>query len=779
MGHADSAQANHAGGMEAMSIDMNPAASPPNTATSLGSRENSARINENDIRDADEDVVDGIIIDITATDIPTSNPMDGYQYTLNYGTPPADKLCVIAHDSNGLLRSNPGSQVVDTSDDTQPPDCDGNWNSIAYDFGPGVKESGSGFLGRLTLTTQSDVIGGVYTLTLTNAAHYNNSTILPADAVNNATICINQSCDLGSTDLKVNSVTTTSAGSAGVNSAFDVFIDASLHNNGPATTVLADITVALNLPPDCQTVVGNNVHVIQDTILIVSTTSNIPQQTFSVACTEPGTHTLSGTVSIAEDDPTVIEHELGNNSDTSPVSKSIIGSSNIVTTKADSADPVTIGTNFQYTIRAKNNGPDPARGLVITDLLPNPADGDGRGDTTFVDAILGFDYDGDGIPDFTGAACEPGFVGAQPNPIPPPATSNSMVRCSITPTRTTSLPVNGSVFVTVTVTEAAAGGATNINIARASFENGFGEDSPSVDPDQTNEPDCAGIVTTQANLGCETTVAGGDSDRDGIGDAVDNCPNMANPNQQNSDGDALGDPCDNCPLVTNPAQTNFDGDSAGDACDTDDDNDGVYDVDEGPCGGNPIDVGRRPERIDGNFQGTDDDGDTEIDEPLPAGASDFDCDGDGWKGSQEILIFSAPNNANDQDPCGNNGWAADLDPDNRLNIGDLNSFTTPNRPNASHPYADSHGAFNKFGHPLDDANNGTGMPPPDGLADPLMARWSLDTVGAGIIDIGDLNAINPAVLAATARPPMFFGMPAFFADADGPGQLQTAECPWP
>ncbi|MCY2960271.1 MAG: thrombospondin type 3 repeat-containing protein, partial [Planctomycetota bacterium] len=40
--------------------------------------------------------------------------------------------------------------------------------------------------------------------------------------------------------------------------------------------------------------------------------------------------------------------------------------------------------------------------------------------------------------------------------------------------------------------------------------------------------------------------AGPDSDGDGVTDAVDNCPSVANTNQANADGDASGDACDTC-----------------------------------------------------------------------------------------------------------------------------------------------------------------------------------------------------------------------------------------
>ena len=58
-----------------------------------------------------------------------------------------------------------------------------------------------------------------------------------------------------------------------------------------------------------------------------------------------------------------------------------------------------------------------------------------------------------------------------------------------------------------------------------------------------------------------------DSDGDGIGDDVDNCPLVANNDQANGDGDSFGDVCDNCPTMDNEDQANSDGDSLGDVCD--------------------------------------------------------------------------------------------------------------------------------------------------------------------------------------------------------------------
>ncbi|NIQ19451.1 MAG: hypothetical protein GTN95_04450 [Gammaproteobacteria bacterium] len=81
-----------------------------------------------------------------------------------------------------------------------------------------------------------------------------------------------------------------------------------------------------------------------------------------------------------------------------------------------------------------------------------------------------------------------------------------------------------------------------------------------------------------------------DGDGDRVPDVLDNCPEVANPDQADNDGDGQGDACDadddddgvpdgrdNCPLDANPGQEDNDGDGLGDACDPDDDNDGVAD----------------------------------------------------------------------------------------------------------------------------------------------------------------------------------------------------------
>jgi hypothetical protein len=100
-----------------------------------------------------------------------------------------------------------------------------------------------------------------------------------------------------------------------------------------------------------------------------------------------------------------------------------------------------------------------------------------------------------------------------------------------------------------------------------------------------------------SNITTTTIPPVGDADADGIADDVDNCPDMANPQQLDADNDGAGDVCDsspgcggcgqvdcepqpdadydgtpdafdNCPSLCNMAQLDADADGIGDVCDT-------------------------------------------------------------------------------------------------------------------------------------------------------------------------------------------------------------------
>lgn len=227
---------------------------------------------------------------------------------------------------------------------------------------------------------------------------------------------------------------------------------------------------------------------------------------------------------------------------------------------------------------------------------------------------------------------------------------------------------------------------------------------------------------------------------------------------QDSDDDGVGDPADNCPTVPNADQTDYDADGEGDACDSDIDGDEVpngedpeadgdnlLNTTETACGSDPLHSGRIPERTDAVFSGTDDDGDSEVDEPLPPGAETYDCDGDGFAGEAEDHIFGGAGGL-DQDACGTDAWPNDFisgslpESTDRLNIADLATFVAPVR----------------------HINTDVGTYPSD-------ERWDLVPGPGPLEDDISILDLSAAVSGSTGFPPMFGGAAAM----NGP------LCPWP
>lgn len=172
----------------------------------------------------------------------------------------------------------------------------------------------------------------------------------------------------------------------------------------------------------------------------------------------------------------------------------------------------------------------------------------------------------------------------------------------------------------------------------------------------------------------------------------------------------------------------------------DEDNDGVFDIDELACGSDRTNPFRRPERLDGPFAGVDDDGDTFVDEALPAWAGNYDCDGDGYVGATELFVGMANG---DRDPCGTDGWPAEFVSGtpgsfsyNKINIQDLTSYLAPVRRLDTSP------------------------------GDPGYAvRWDIVPGNSGLakeINIADMSSM------ISLAPPMLDGVTAF----NGPS------CPW-
>ena len=67
-------------------------------------------------------------------------------------------------------------------------------------------------------------------------------------------------------------------------------------------------------------------------------------------------------------------------------------------------------------------------------------------------------------------------------------------------------------------------------------------------PDTTDKCPNENPEVDENGDGCEDPAPEPDQDGDGVSDASDNCPTVANANQQDSDGDGVGDACDECTL---------------------------------------------------------------------------------------------------------------------------------------------------------------------------------------------------------------------------------------
>jgi hypothetical protein len=142
--------------------------------------------------------------------------------------------------------------------------------------------------------------------------------------------------------------------------------------------------------------------------------------------------------------------------------------------------------------------------------------------------------------------------------------------------------------------------------------------------------DCVANIAERSSL-TDVCGAGSDTDHDGICDAQDRCPKVADGANKDDDGDGLGNACDKCPSHGDPANLDTDGDGKGDVCDPDDDNDGCTDaVDQHPLESKvPIGLTQYfgcPQEFETRygFEGENSDG-----EPDGANCADWDDDDDG------------------------------------------------------------------------------------------------------------------------------------------------------
>ncbi len=145
------------------------------------------------------------------------------------------------------------------------------------------------------------------------------------------------------------------------------------------------------------------------------------------------------------------------------------------------------------------------------------------------------------------------------------------------------------------VTYTATNGEVALRIAEGSvYDDNFGE-MLSCDPAISMPGSCQGADVAV------TATCTDDLDCDGVPDTDDNCPTMANSDQANVDANMLLYPAPYLPSMMD--LTNPDSDVSGNRCDTDDDNDGISDLDEmvgAACSGistNPLEDDTDQDRV--------------------------------------------------------------------------------------------------------------------------------------------------------------------------------------
>ncbi|MBV9216323.1 MAG: thrombospondin type 3 repeat-containing protein [Acidobacteria bacterium] len=201
-----------------------------------------------------------------------------------------------------------------------------------------------------------------------------------------------------------------------------------------------------------------------------------------------------------------------------------------------------------------------------------------------------------------------------------------------------------------------------------------------------------GITTSLSPFTVAAQIAPPDLDNDGVTEPPDNCPGVSNPDQLDTDHDGAGNACDsdddndgvpdvNDAFPLDPTEwVDTDHDGIGNNADLDDDNDGQSDVNELACGSNPLSAASKspdqdhdniPDCVDPDIDGDGIPNSCDIDQNP--GARDYDHDGI-VDGSGCDTVIGPPTN---KDQCKNGGWQFWTRRDGSIfkNQGDCVSFT--------------------------------------------------------------------------------------------------------
>jgi hypothetical protein len=311
------------GGPDYVLIDMDPSG---NTATSIGTVQSCARVNENNIQDADEDAVDALSIDIVTGPggIPASNPLIAFFAMLRY---PAPGVIVSAVDLNFLAASGPGSvlPLIDLGDSV--PDSDGGFVASGVDIGTGLPgnmpESGPGVLARVTLSSTSFASAGLHPVSIgphgyssegfaavdpQNLGHMSGNEInmnggsVPDTVVPAVVLAINTACPPPA-DVEVVSSTILAPSAVLEGQPFQASVSATVRQAGGGAPVPADAFFGISHgatytgEANCLATSSS----VEDTALAPSSLTALPTQILTVQCARAGAVVLEGGVGLQID----------------------------------------------------------------------------------------------------------------------------------------------------------------------------------------------------------------------------------------------------------------------------------------------------------------------------------------------------------------------------------------------------------------------------------------------------------------------------------------------
>ncbi|MCH8815290.1 MAG: hypothetical protein IH957_09390 [Chloroflexi bacterium] len=191
------------GAMDAMSIDMDPSAFPANTGTAIGTVQSCARINENNLLDADEDAEDTLEVQVLVDNIPGTNPAIATSFGLDF---PAPNQMTVTQIATPFATAN-GWTIFNVSDG---PQSDGDYLHDVVDL-PALGTTGSGAISTLTLVTMPSVTTNVHALTFLFSVHIDTEGVdhFPT-TTNNAFVAVNTDCP-GATPTSTPSPTPTAS----------------------------------------------------------------------------------------------------------------------------------------------------------------------------------------------------------------------------------------------------------------------------------------------------------------------------------------------------------------------------------------------------------------------------------------------------------------------------------------------------------------------------------------------------------------------------------------